>query len=86
MEFLEHIIISFLKKKIVEVLVGLVSMWITYFSQWKHSLSTCGQTVHKLVQVIHRLTKFSTIHLALSFAFAAEGQIARALKSFHEHG
>jgi dynactin complex subunit len=53
MKIFEHIIISFLNKKTVEVLVGPVSMWITYFLQWKHSLSTCGQTVYKLVQVIH---------------------------------
>jgi hypothetical protein len=78
MEFLDHIIISFLNKKTVEVLVGPVSMWITYFLQWKHSLSTCGQTVHKLVQVIHSCLKLSTTHLALSFASAAEDQIAIA--------
>ena len=61
-------------------------MWITYLLQWKHSLSTCGQTVHKLVQVIHNFFKLSTTHLALSFAFAAEDQFVKALKFFHEHG
>jgi hypothetical protein len=40
-------------KKIVEVLVGPVSMWITAFFERKHSLSTCGQTVCKFGQVIH---------------------------------
>lgn len=86
MEFLKHIIISFLKEKIVEVLVGPVNMWITHFLQWKHSLSTCGQTVCKLGQVIHNYTKLSTAHLILSSAFAAEDQIAAAWISFHEHG
>ncbi len=40
-------------KKIIEVLVGLVDMWITLFIEWKHSLSTCGQTVCKRNRVIH---------------------------------
>lgn len=62
MEFLKHIIISFLKIKTVEVLVGPVSMWITRFYQRKDSLSTCGQTVHKIVGVIHSLVIFSTAH------------------------
>jgi hypothetical protein len=61
-------------------------MWITRFLQWKHSLSTCGQTVCKLGQVIHNFIKLSTVHLILSSAFAAEGQFAIAWISFHEHG
>jgi hypothetical protein len=61
-------------------------MWITHFLQWKHSLSTCGQTVCKLRRVIHNYIKLSTVHLILSFAFAAEGQFAITWISFHEHG
>lgn len=61
-------------------------MWITYLLQWKYSLSTCGQTVHKLVQVIHNYVKLSTTHLALSFAFEAGDQSVIALIFFHEHG
>jgi hypothetical protein len=53
-------------------------MWITYFLQWKHSLSTCGQTVCKLGQVINSSVKLSTVHLILSFAFAIVDQTARA--------
>jgi hypothetical protein len=45
--------IIYLFKKIVEVLVGLVDMWITGKIQRKHSLSTCGQTVCKYQEVIH---------------------------------
>ena len=78
MNFPKHIIISFLNKKTVEVLVGPVSMWITHFLQWKHSLSTCGQTVYKLGQVIHSSIKLSTVHLVLSFVFVIVDLTARA--------
>jgi hypothetical protein len=61
-------------------------MWITYFLQRKHSLSTCGQTVYKQGQVIHNYTTLSTVHLILSSAFAAVGPFALAWISFHEHG
>jgi hypothetical protein len=61
-------------------------MWITPFLQWKHSLSTCGQTVCKLGRVIHNYIKLSTVHLIPSSVFVAEGQIAVAWISFHEHG
>jgi hypothetical protein len=61
-------------------------MWITHFLQWKHSLSTCGQTVYKQGQVIHNYTKLSTVHVIPSSAFEAEDQIALAWISFHVHG
>lgn len=54
-------------KKIIEVLVGLVDMWITRFIEWKHSLSTCGQTVCKRNRVIHIiLLEFHEFHAAAS--------------------
>lgn len=55
------IYIYFYYKKIVEVIVGPVSMWITPLTERKYSLSTCGQTVSKQVKVIHSI-KFSKAH------------------------
>ncbi len=44
-------------------------MWITIILTRKHSLSTCGQTVHDSGQVIHINPKLSTTHLVLSSVF-----------------
>jgi hypothetical protein len=42
-------------------------MWITRFIEWKHSLSTCGQTVCKRNRVIHIiLLEFHEFHAAAS--------------------
>jgi hypothetical protein len=48
-------------------------MWITAFFQRKHSLSTCGQTVCKYVEVIHiinRLVRPLKVHVIPSLVFA----------------
>lgn len=61
MNGISGLFIYFYYKKIVEVIVGPVGMWITPLNERKYSLSTCGQTVSKQVKVIHSI-KFSKAH------------------------
>lgn len=61
MNEISGLFIYFYYKKIVEVIVGPVSMWITLSNERKYSLSTCGQTVSKRVKVIHSI-KFLKVH------------------------
>lgn len=69
-------------------------MWISGQFTWKHSLSTCGQTVCKYQEVIHIFVKKmrsyffkpSTVHVILSLAVATGHQIEGVWKFFHEHG